>query len=83
MYRMRLREHLLAVCEAVIELRAALCDIADRHRETLIAAHTHTQPAQPTTLNAASARPHISCSFASGMPLGQKYFVSSEKYLLW
>jgi len=50
MYRMRLREHLLAVCEAVIELREALCDIADRHRETLIAAHTHTQPAQPTTI---------------------------------
>ena len=50
MYRMRLREHLLAVCDAVVELRAALCDIAERHRETLIAAQTHTQPAQPTTI---------------------------------
>src|SRR5687767_2453482 len=50
MYRMRLREHLLAVYEAVLELRAALCEIAERHRETLIAAHTHTQPAQPTTI---------------------------------
>jgi argininosuccinate lyase len=50
MYRMRLREHLLALCETVLELRAALCDIADRHRETLIAAQTHTQPAQPTTI---------------------------------
>jgi argininosuccinate lyase len=50
MYRMRVREHILAVCEAVSELRAVLCDIAERHRETLIAAHTHTQPAQPTTI---------------------------------
>ncbi len=50
MYRMRLREHILSVCEAVSELRASLCDIAERHRETLIAAQTHTQPAQPTTI---------------------------------
>src|SRR5687767_7603932 len=50
MYRMRLRDHLLAVYEAVLELRLALCEIAERHRETLIAAHTHTQPAQPTTI---------------------------------
>src|SRR5688572_8540759 len=50
MYRMRLREHILLVSEAAIELRSALCDMAERHRETLIAAHTHTQPAQPTTI---------------------------------
>jgi len=50
MYRMRLREHILMVCDAVLELRAALSDIAERHRETLIAAQTHTQPAQPTTI---------------------------------
>ena len=50
MYRMRLREHLLVVCEAVLELRGALSDIAGRHRDTLMAAQTHTQPAQPTTL---------------------------------
>ena len=50
MYRMRLREHILAVFEAALELRNALCDIAERHRETLIAAQTHTQPAQPTTI---------------------------------
>jgi hypothetical protein len=40
------------------------------------------QPVQPTTSNAASACARISRSFGSGMPLGQKYFVSSEKYLL-
>ena len=50
MYRMRLREHILLLCAAVTELRTALCDIAERHRETLFAAQTHTQPAQPTTL---------------------------------
>jgi argininosuccinate lyase len=50
MYRIRLREHILSVCGAVLELRLALTDIAERHRETLIAAQTHTQPAQPTTI---------------------------------
>jgi argininosuccinate lyase len=50
MYRMRLREHLLMLCAAAFELRVTLCDIAERHRETLVAAHTHTQPAQPTTV---------------------------------
>ena len=50
MYRMRLREHILDVSDAVLELRGALCDIAERHRETLFAAQTHTQPAQPTTI---------------------------------
>jgi hypothetical protein len=41
------------------------------------------QPLQPTTSNAASACARISRSLASGMLLGQNYFVSSEKYLLW
>ena len=50
MYRMRLREHIQLLSGAVIELRAAVCDIAERHRETLFAAQTHTQPAQPTTI---------------------------------
>jgi argininosuccinate lyase len=50
MYRMRLREHLLALCDAVLELRTALIEMAEGHRETLIAAQTHTQPAQPTTI---------------------------------
>ena len=34
----------------MVELRTALCDLAERHRETLVAAQTHTQPAQPTTI---------------------------------
>jgi argininosuccinate lyase len=50
MYRMRQREYVLAVTAAVVELREGLLDQAARHRETLLAAHTHTQPAQPTTI---------------------------------
>jgi argininosuccinate lyase len=50
MYRMRQREYILALVEATLELRGALLELASRHRETLFAAHTHTQPAQPTTI---------------------------------
>jgi argininosuccinate lyase len=50
MYRMRQREFILAVVEAAIELRGALVDLAGRHRHTVFAAHTHTQPAQPSTI---------------------------------
>ena len=50
MYRMQQREMLLALLAAVAALRRALIDVADQHRDTLFAAHTHTQPAQPTTL---------------------------------
>jgi argininosuccinate lyase len=50
LYRMRQRELLLVLIEAVQALRAALIDQAARHRETIFAAHTHTQPAQPTTV---------------------------------
>ena len=50
MYRMRQRELILALAGAALELRAGLLDIAARHHGTLMAAHTHTQPAQPTTV---------------------------------
>ena len=50
MYRMRLREALLETTAAVEELRAALIELAGRHLTTVYAAHTHTQPAQPTTV---------------------------------
>jgi argininosuccinate lyase len=50
MYRIRQREFILALAAAVQELRLALLDLADRHREALFAAHTHTQPAQPSTI---------------------------------
>ena len=50
MYRMRQREMILSLVDASQRLRRVLLDVADRHRETVFAAHTHTQPAQPTTL---------------------------------
>ncbi len=50
MYRMRLREFVLALSDAVLALRDALIGQADRHRLTIFAAHTHGQPAQPTTV---------------------------------
>jgi argininosuccinate lyase len=50
MYRMQQRELILAVLEASIRLRRVLLDLAGRHLEDVFAAHTHTQPAQPSTI---------------------------------
>ena len=50
MYRMRQRDYILTLLHATGELRASLLDLASAHRETIFAAHTHTQPAQPTTV---------------------------------
>jgi argininosuccinate lyase len=50
MYRMRQREFILGLLTAVFELRRSLLDIVDRHRDTILAVHTHTQRAQPTTV---------------------------------
>jgi len=50
MYRMRQREFIAVLADAALALREALVDLATQHRETVFAAHTHTQPAQPTTV---------------------------------
>ncbi|MEO8481268.1 MAG: argininosuccinate lyase [Acidobacteriota bacterium] len=50
MYRIRLREFVLGLVEATLALREALVDQAGRHGHTIFAAHTHGQPAQPTTV---------------------------------
>jgi argininosuccinate lyase len=50
MYRMRQREFVLGLLGATMSLRRALLGLAERHRDTVMAAHTHAQPAQPTTL---------------------------------
>jgi len=50
LYRMRQRQYVLAVLCASLRLREALTDVADRHTETILALHTHTQPAQPSTV---------------------------------
>ncbi|MBZ5619527.1 MAG: argininosuccinate lyase [Acidobacteriia bacterium] len=50
LYRMGMRRELLEFATAIIEVRAVLLDLAAEHLETVMPAHTHTQPAQPTTL---------------------------------
>ena len=50
MYRMQQREMVLAIHEGTQRLRRVLLNHAARHREDVFAAHTHTQPAQPTTI---------------------------------
>jgi argininosuccinate lyase len=50
LYRMTRRRELLTVASALAEVRAVVLDLAARHVETIMPAHTHTQPAQPTTL---------------------------------
>ena len=50
MYRMQQRSLILALSQALLQLRQALLKHAANHREDVYAAHTHTQPAQPTTI---------------------------------
>src|SRR5574338_194647 len=50
MYRMRQREFVLTLLRATLELRDALVETAGQHRDTIFPAHTHTQPAQTTTV---------------------------------
>src|SRR5712691_4333485 len=50
MYRMRQREFILGLLAATFELRRSLLELVDRHRNTILAVHTHTQRAQPTTV---------------------------------
>jgi argininosuccinate lyase len=50
LFRMAQRRQLLGLASAIAQLRAVLLDLAARNLETVMPAHTHTQPAQPTTL---------------------------------
>ena len=50
LYRMRIREELAGLHGWVLAAAAALIKTARAHRDTVMPAHTHTQPAQPTTL---------------------------------
>ena len=50
MYRMQQRNMILALTAATLELREVLLTLASRHREDIFPAHTHTQPAQPSTI---------------------------------
>jgi argininosuccinate lyase len=50
MYRMQQRALILALAGASLELRQTLLALAAGHRHDVFAAHTHTQPAQPSTI---------------------------------
>lgn len=50
MYRLVIRERLLGALRAAVELHGTLLSVAAEQAETVMLAHTHTQPAQPTTL---------------------------------
>jgi argininosuccinate lyase len=50
MYRMQHREWILGVIDGVLLLRRVLLALAAKHRDSVYAAHTHTQPAQPSTI---------------------------------
>ena len=50
MYRMHQRELLLTIVDETLDLRRVLLSLAERYRDAVFAAHTHTQPAQPSTV---------------------------------
>ncbi len=50
MYRMQQRLLILSLYQSTVRLRDVFIKQADEHREDVFAAHTHTQPAQPTTI---------------------------------
>ncbi len=49
-YRMNLRLEILDLLDGLVTLQAALIKLARANLRTMMPAHTHTQPAQPTTL---------------------------------
>ena len=50
LYRMTARREILGTARALADLRTVLLRFAADHVMTVMPAHTHTQPAQPTTL---------------------------------
>jgi argininosuccinate lyase len=50
MYRMQQREMILVLANEGLGLRRTLLEQASSHRDTIFAAHTHTQPAQASTV---------------------------------
>jgi argininosuccinate lyase len=50
LYRLYLREQVLALIQACQELQQVFLALAANHHDSLMPAYTHTQPAQPTTV---------------------------------
>lgn len=81
LYRLHLRRRLAVVAQGVWALRAALLEVAERERATLIPLYTHGQAAQPSTvghyllavvkhLERDSERLHHALETANRCPLG-------------
>lgn len=49
LFKMKTKQHLLALLNEVVALQETLLQIAEDNKETLVIAYTHGQPAQPTT----------------------------------
>ena len=49
-YRMRQRELILTLLSATLDLRESLLNLVARNHDTVLALHTHTQRAQPSTV---------------------------------
>ena len=49
-YKLAGRERNLQLAAALVDLRAAVQELAARHVDTVLIAHTHHQPGQPTTV---------------------------------
>ncbi len=50
LYRMLQRDLVIELVAATLDLRRVLVGLASRHLDTVFPAHTHTQPAQPSTI---------------------------------
>ena len=49
LFKMKTKQHLLALLNEVVALQQTLLEVAEDNKETLVIAYTHGQPAQPTT----------------------------------
>lgn len=49
LFNLALRDNVLALSEGLVHLIDGVIAVATRHRDTLVVAYTHGQPAQPTT----------------------------------
>lgn len=72
-FRMVLREMILAIADAMNQLREVFLIRIQEHIHTIMPAYTHTQPAQPTTLG------HYLLSFYDGFKRDYDRFMATEK----
>lgn len=77
-YRMAVRQEILDVLELSNELRGRLLQLAEGEAETLMAAHTHGQLAQPTTLGhyLLAVEAHLARGFERGHSLWRRVNLS-------